>query len=338
MSHELIFLFVVIGLAFAFEFINGFHDAANSVAAIVATGVLKPFQAVLWAAIFNFLAFFIFKLHVADTMGKGLIDAHVINTYFIMSTLLGAIIFNLITWYFGLPSSSSHALIGGLVGSALIAGGTGALKILGLVKVLAFVLISPLLGFAIAWILMSFFLKVLKNPESTGTNKISKVFQLIAAAMLSLGHGGNDAQKTMGIIAILLFSAGMTGATFAVPDWVVFSCYSVMALGTLAGGWRIIHTMGKKITPLNCLGGGCSSMGAATTLFIANYFGIPMSTTHTVTGSITGVGSARGGKGTNWHVMKKIVWAWLFTIPSAALFAAFFMSLHPVFTYFFGNI
>jgi PiT family inorganic phosphate transporter len=323
-----------VGLAFVFEFINGFHDAANSIASVVATGVLKPFQAVLWAAFFNFLAFFFFKLHVADTMGTGLIDTHVINTYFIMSALLGAIIFNLITWYFGLPSSSSHALIGGLVGSALAAGGLGALKFAGLFKVLAFVIISPLLGFLIAWISMSFFLKVLKDEESAGTNKTSKIFQLVASAMLSLGHGGNDAQKTMGIIAILLFSSGLLGKDFAVPFWVVVACYLVMALGTLAGGWRIIHTMGRKITPLNCLGGGCSSMGAATTIFIANYFGIPMSTTHTVTGSISGVGSAIGGKGTNWEIMKKIAFAWIITIPSSALIAAGFMLLHPLFAHF----
>jgi PiT family inorganic phosphate transporter len=334
MSNELLFLLIVVGLAFLFEFINGFHDAANSIASVVATGVLKPFQAVLWAAFFNFLAFFVFKLSVADTMGKGLIDGNIINTYFIMSALLGAIIFNLITWYFGLPSSSSHALIGGLVGAAVAAGGLGALKYAGLLKVLAFVIISPLLGFAISWIVMSFFLKVLKDPESAGTNKTSKGFQLVAAAMLSLGHGGNDAQKTMGIIAILLFSAGLLGKDFAVPFWVVIACYLVMALGTLAGGWRIIHTMGRKITPLNCLGGGCSSMAAATTIFIANYFGIPMSTTHTVTGSISGVGSAAGGKGTNWHIMKKIFFAWAITIPCAALIAAGFMLLHPLVVHF----
>ncbi len=330
--HALTFIYIVIGIAFLFDFINGFHDASNSIATIVSTGVLKPWAAVLWAAFFNFIAFLFFHLKVANTVGVGLVSPDIINTYVIMAALIGAIVFNLITWYLGLPSSSSHALIGGLVGAALVAGGLHSLNYVGLSKVLVSIVLSPVLGFLIAWLAMSFFLKVLVKPDSAGVNRASRYFQLLASAMLSLGHGGNDAQKTMGIIAVVMFSAGMLGPTFFIPFWVVISCNLVMGLGTLCGGWRIVRTLGEKITPLNPLSGGCSSMGAALTLFIANHFGIPVSTTHTVTGAITGVGSAKGGFGTNWGILKKILWAWFFTIPCAALFAAIIEYVRPLFS------
>jgi PiT family inorganic phosphate transporter len=327
----LTFVYLVVILAFVFDFINGFHDAANSIATIVSTGVLKPWAAVIWAAFFNCIACLFFHLSVANTVGVGLISPHVVDTYVIMSALIGAITFNLFTWYFGLPSSSSHALIGGLIGAALAAGGVHSLNVLGISKVLASIFLSPLLGFLLAWLVMSFFLKLLPDHQSIRNKSIANTFQLVTSAMLSIGHGGNDAQKTMGIIAVLLFSAGLLGHTFSVPFWVVVSCNLVMGLGTLAGGWRIVHTLGKKITPLNSLGGGCSSVSAAVTLFLANHFGIPVSTTHTVTGAITGVGSARGGQGTDWTILKKIAWAWAFTIPCAGIIAFVLVFLRSVF-------
>jgi PiT family inorganic phosphate transporter len=316
----------VIAIAFLFDFINGFHDAANSIATLVATKVLKPFQAVLWAAFFNFIAFLFFHLKVAQTMGVGLIDPTLVNPTLILSALLGAISFNLTTWYFGLPSSSSHSLIGGLVGAALMKGGFAAIETSGLFKVLAFIVLSPVIGFVISIVVMQILNKLIKNPTSPRVNKWSKVFQLIASAFVSLGHGGNDAQKTMGIIAIVLFSSHLI-SSFYVPFWVVITCNLVMGLGTLAGGWRIVNTLGSKITPLTPLSGGCASTGAAVTLFFATHLGIPISTTHTITGSITGVGSAKGSKGADWTVLRRIVIAWIFTIPCAGAIAALIMAL-----------
>lgn len=326
----LTFIVFVIGLAFLFDFINGFHDAPNSIAALVATGVLKPWAAVIWAAFFNFIAFLFFHLKVANTVGAGLISPQIVEPYIIFSALTGAILFNLVTWYFGLPSSSSHALIGGLLGAALVTGGVGAVNIGGLSKVLIAIILSPLLGFSISWLIMSFFLKKIKNRRASRVQKISRLFQLIASALLSLGHGGNDAQKTMGVIAILLFAGGFVGGKFIVPFWVVISCNLVMGLGTLLGGWRIVHTLGTKITPLNPLSGGCSSSASALTLFVANCLGIPVSTTHIVTGSIAGVGSAKGNGGSNWGILKKVAWAWCLTIPCSAAIAALLICFRHV--------
>jgi PiT family inorganic phosphate transporter len=322
MTEVMWFVYVVIAIAFIFDFINGFHDAPNSIATIVATGVLKPVTAVFWAAFFNFIAFLFFHLKVADTVGAGLVDPSFVNPYMIFSALIGAITFSLFTWYFGLPSSSSHSLIGGLLGAALMKGGTAALHYAGIFKVLAFIVLSPVIGFAVAFSVMHLLSIFVKNPESARAIKYSRIFQLIASAFVSLGHGGNDAQKTMGVIAVVMFSAGMLGPTFHVPFWVVISCNLVMGLGTLFGGWRIVHTLGHKITKLTPMSGGCASTGAAVTLMVANHYGIPVSTTHTITGSIIGVGNARGGNGTNWAILKRIVTAWIFTIPCAGLIAA----------------
>lgn len=318
--ESLLYIGFIIAIAFAFDFINGFHDASNSIATIVSTGVLKPLQAVIWAAFFNFIAFLFFHLNVAATVGTGLISPHSINADVIMAALLGAISFNLLTWYFGLPSSSSHALIGGLAGAALMQTGWHSLEFSGLYKVLIAIVLSPLLGFCLSYILISIGKKIANHIHSA--NKWARRFQLVSAAMLSLGHGGNDAQKTMGIIAGLLFSAGLLGANFYVPFWVVVSCNLVIALGTLAGGWRIVNTLGKKITPLKPIGGSAAETSSAIVLFLANYLGIPISTTHTVTGSIVGIGVQAGILATNWQVVKRIILAWIFTIPFAGLFAA----------------
>lgn len=327
----LTFVYAVVALAFLFDFINGFHDAANSVATIVATGILKPWMAVLWAAFFNFIAFLFFHLTVANTIGVGLVFPEIIDTYFIMAALVSAILFNLITWYWGMPSSSSHALIGGLIGAAVVTAGVNSLNYMGLSKIVGSILLSPLLGFLMAWLSMSGLLKKRVDPNLSSHHQVSRYVQLAASAMLSLGHGGNDAQKTMGIIAVLLYSAGLLGDHFTVPFWVIILCNLVMGLGTLVGGWRIINTLGRKITYLNPVSGSCSSISAALTLFTANYYGIPVSTTHIVTGAITGVGSAIGGRGSNWTVLRKIMWTWFFTIPCAALMSALIIGLKPLF-------
>lgn len=325
MDHTTLFILFVIGIAFFFDFINGFHDAANSIATIVTTGVLTPKQAVLWAAFFNFMAFIFFNLMVAKTMGNGLIDTQLIDAHFICAALIGAIFWNLLTWYFGIPSSSSHALIGGLAGAAIIKGGVTALKLSGFMKVAVGIFVSPVLGLLLSFPLSLYFNKLIKYKSEEQLNKLFKRFQLISSAMLSLTHGGNDAQKTMGIIAILLFSVSWIEGDFHVPFWVVLSCQAVISLGTLAGGWRIVHTMGTKITELNTMKGCAAETGAALTIFAATELGIPVSTTHTVTGSIAGVGLDGGVYGTHWNVVKYIFLSWLFTIPSAALIAAAFM-------------
>lgn len=316
MTAELSFILLVIALAFAFDFINGFHDAANSIATIVATGALKPTTAVLWTAFFNFVAFLFFKLKVAATIGVGLVDPTLINTYFVFAALCGAIIWNLLTWYFGLPSSSSHALIGGLVGAAIAkATGFSALNFWVFTKVIVSIVLSPLLGFIVGLLLMKLANYATRNWTKQNLQNWFKRMQFVAAALLSLGHGGNDAQKTMGIIAVLLFSAHLLDGTFYVPLWVIISCNLVMGLGTLAGGWRIVHTLGNKITNLNPMRGSCAQTGAALTLFLATDLGIPVSTTHTITGAITGV----GGRNVQWSVVRRIVWAWVFTIPAAGI-------------------
>lgn len=327
MTSTLIFIYFVIVLAFIFDFINGFHDAANSIAIMVATKVLKPLTAVLWAAFFNFIAFLFFHLSVATTIGSGLIAPYIITPYVLFAALMGAIIWNLLTWYFGLPSSSSHGLIGGLVGAALIAGGWNVLNWHGLLPVLIAIVLSPLLGLSISWLLIKLTQFFLKDINSDKTLRWAKRAQFVAGALLSLGHGGNDAQKTMGIIAVLLFSTGLLNGHFYVPFWVIISCNFVMGLGTLIGGWRIVHTLGNKITQLTPLSGGCAATGAALTLFAATDLGIPVSTTHTVTGAILGVGSTNGWLNTHWPTIRRIMWAWILTLPAAGLVASFVMVL-----------
>ncbi len=319
--HSIYLIYFIVMLALVFDFINGFHDASNSTATIVATGVLKPIWAVAWAAFFNFIAFLFFHLNVASTIGTGLIAPEIITPLTILAALSGAIIFNLFTWYFGLPSSSSHALIGGLIGAGLTAGGWHVLEISGLSKTLLAIIISPLLGMILAIILMHILGRALRHLRRESW---ARKLQFVSAALLSLGHGGNDAQKTMGIIAAILFSVHLLHGDFYVPLWVMITCNLVMALGTFFGGWRIAHTLGKKITHLDPVSGSCAETGAALTLFIANHYGIPVSTTHTVTGAIAGVGSAHSWLGTDWKVMLRIVWAWLATIPAAAIIAAVF--------------
>lgn len=321
MMSALYFVYLVIFLAFAFDFINGFHDSANSIATIVSTGVLKPMWAVVWAAFFNFIAFLFFHLTVANTVGTGLISPAIVDTQLIFAALCGAIIWNLITWYFGLPSSSSHALVGGLVGAALVRGGWSVLEFSGLTKVLLAIVISPLLGMLLGIILIALTQTITWHWPVKKDRRWFGKLQFISAAMLSLGHGGNDAQKTMGVIAVLLFSEHLIGPVFYVPFWVIISCNLVMALGTLAGGWRIVKTLGEKITRLNTQSGFCAEGGAAITLFTANFLGIPVSTTHIITGSIAGVGLRNKLLSTQWYVIRKIVYAWILTLPAAAVIA-----------------
>lgn len=328
MVSNLSFVYFVVFLAFTFDFINGLHDAANSTATLVATRVLKPWAAVLWAAFFNGIAFLFFKLNVANTIGSGLIEPGIVTPYLLFSALFGAIGWNLITWYFGLPSSSSHALIGGLIGATLVAAGWNALNWQGLTPVLMALILSPTLGLLASMLLIKISHFLLKNTHLTAVTRWSSMTQFIACAFLSLGHGGNDAQKTMGIIAILLFSAGLAGDTFHIPFWVAISCNLVMGLGTLMGGWRIIYTMGEKITPLTPVSGSCAAMGAAITLLAANDIGVPVSTTHTVTGAIIGTGISH--RGIYWPTVYRILWSWLLTIPSAAAISAGIMRLSMV--------
>ena len=315
---------VIITIAFAllFDFLNGFHDAANSIATIVSTRVLKPHWAVLWAASFNFIAFLFFHLNVANTIGTGLIDPSIVDVNFILAALIGAITWNIMTWYFGLPSSSSHALVGGLLGTAIVKAGFSPLKFAGISKVLMFIVISPLLGFVFGLLLMFIIARIFIHFTPHRIDAWFRKLQFISSALISLGHGGNDAQKTMGIIAILLFSTGALGSHFYVPLWVIISCNFVIALGTLFGGWRIVKTMGMEITKLKPVSGFCAEAAAASTLFIATAFGIPVSTTHTITGSIVGVGSLHGHSAVRWGVARNIVWAWLLTIPAAGLVSA----------------
>ena len=319
MTLYIIFLII---LALVFDFLNGFNDSANSIATIVSTRVLSPRHAVLWAAFFNFIAFLFLGLHVANTVGKGIIDVAIIDPHVILATLVGACLWDIIAWYFGLPTSSSHALIGGMVGSALVKAGPSALVYKGIFKTIAFIFISPtvglLLGLGIGILVYRFF----KRATPLHVDHIFRKGQLVSAALFSLGHGGNDALKTMGIIAGLLFSAGLLGDTFYIPFWVVISCQAAIALGTMFGGWRIVKTMGQKIAKLKPVDGFCAESGAAVALFITTAFGIPVSTTHTITGAIMGVGSLRRMSAVRWGVAGRIVWAWILTIPCAASVAA----------------
>jgi PiT family inorganic phosphate transporter len=319
MTIEIILL---IGLALVFDFLNGFHDSANSIATIVSTRVLSPRRAVVWAASFNFLAFFFFGLHVAKTMGQGIIDISVVDKGIIFGTLLGACCWNIITWYFGLPTSSSHALIGGMIGAGLVKAGTGCLVWSGITKTVAFIFISPILGLILGLVLGMGVFWLFRKSTPIKVDHIFRKGQLLSAAFYSLGHGGNDAQKTMGIIASLLFSAGLLGDKFYVPVWVVISCYTAIAFGTMFGGWRIVKTMGQKVAKLKPVDGFCAETGAAITLFISSAFGIPVSTTHTITGSIMGVGSLRRLSAVKWGVAGKIVWAWVITIPCSGAISA----------------
>jgi PiT family inorganic phosphate transporter len=313
---------VLVAIALAFDFMNGFHDAANSIATVVSTRVLRPHYAVAWAAFFNFIAFLFFGLHVANTIGQGVIDPAIADYAVIAGALIGAILWDAITWYYGLPSSSSHALIGGLAGAAVAKGGFAAIVGTGFVTISLAIVFSPLLGFALGMLLMTVVAHLFFRTAPKQVDRWFRRLQLVSASMYSLGHGGNDAQKTMGIIAMLLFAAGMSGSTFHVPFWVVISCQIAMALGTLFGGWRIVKTMGMRITRLKPVGGFCAETGGAITLFIATGFGIPVSTTHTITGAIVGVGAVQKLSAVRWGVAQNIVWAWVLTIPCSAFLAA----------------
>lgn len=326
--HDLqIFLIGLIIVALAFDFLNGLHDAANSIATIVSTRVLPPQYAVFWAAFFNFIAFLFFGLHVAQTVGTGIVAASVVDDQVIFGALMGAIGWNLATWALGIPSSSSHALIGGLVGAGTAKGGIGAIVWEGLIKTGSAIVFSPALGFilALALVLAVSWIFVRSTPIAVDT--LFRSLQFVSASLYSLGHGGNDAQKTMGIVAVLLYTHGNLGAEFYVPFWVVLSCQAAMGLGTLFGGWRIVHTMGSKITRLTPVQGFCAETGGAITLFLATGLGVPVSTTHTITGAIIGVGAARRTSAVRWNVAKDIVIAWVITMPMAGMMAALFYFL-----------
>jgi len=315
----------LVALALAFDFMNGFHDAANSIATIVSTRVLRPHWAVLWASFFNFVAFLFFGLSVANTIGRGVIDSSLVDVYVILGALVGAIVWNVITWWYGLPSSSSHALIGGLAGSAVAKGGVGALVGSGLLKISLAIVLSPLLGFALGIALMTAVSWLFFRSPPHRVDRWFRRLQLVSASLYSLGHGGNDAQKTMGVIALILVAQGSLSPEFKatdIPFWVVLSCQAAIALGTLFGGWRIVKTMGQKITKLRPVGGFCAETGGAVTLFLATGLGIPVSTTHTITGAIIGVGSVKKLSAVRWGVAERIVWAWVLTIPCTAFVSA----------------
>ncbi|HTL12713.1 MAG TPA: inorganic phosphate transporter [Bdellovibrionota bacterium] len=322
MGHPSLYIGFIICVALVFDFINGFHDAANSIATIVSTRVLRPQFAVLWAAFFNFIAFLFFGLNVATTIGKGVINPAIADPSLILAALSGAIIWNLITWYYGIPSSSSHALIGGLVGAGVAKAGLPAIQGDGLAKIAISIVASPLLGLVVSYLLMMTVSRVFFRVSAKKMARGGRMLQFVSASLYSLGHGGNDAQKTMGIIAVLLFTSGRLGPEFHVPTWVVLACQAAMGLGTLFGGWRIVETMGMKITKLKPIGGFCAETGGASMLFLATHLGIPVSTTHTITGSIMGVGAATRASGVRWAVAERIVWAWLLTIPASAFVSA----------------
>src|ERR1700737_639226 len=312
----------LIALALFFDFLNGFHDAANSVATIVSTRELKPQYAVGWAAFFNFIAFLVFGLHVAQTLGTGIGEAEIVGARVVFGALTGAIVWNLVTWFFGIPSSSSHALIGGLLGAGIAKAGVGVVVWGGLSKTAAAIVLSPLLGLVLAMGLVLAVSWIFVKRTPFAVDRGFRIFQFISASLYSLGHGGNDAQKTMGIIAVLLYSQGQLGGEFHVPFWVVITCQAAMGLGTLAGGWRIVKTMGAKITRLTPVQGFCAETGGAITLFVATELGIPVSTPHTITGAIMGVGAARRTSAVRWNVANTIVIAWIITIPAAAAIGA----------------
>ena len=321
----------LIGIALAFDFLNGLHDAANSIATIVSTRVLKPQYAVAWAAFFNFIAFLFFGLHVAETVGKGIVEASIIDPQVIFGALMGAIAWNLITWALGIPSSSSHALIGGLLGAGTAKAGLSAVVWSGVFKTSTAIVLSPAIGLILALFLVLIISWLFRHFTPQGADRVFRKLQLVSASLYSLGHGGNDAQKTMGIIAVLLFSQGMLDGEFHVPFWVVISCQAAMGLGTLLGGWKIVHTMGSKITRLTPAQGFCAETGGAITLFLATHLGVPVSTTHTITGAIVGVGASRRLSAVRWNVASSIVVAWVVTLPAAGLIGAAFYELTRVF-------
>jgi PiT family inorganic phosphate transporter len=314
---------MLIALAVAFDFMNGFHDAANSIATVVSTGVLRPTTAVLFAAFFNLVAIFVFHLSVAATVGKGIVQPGVVDTHVVFGALIGAIAWNLVTWYYGIPSSSSHALIGGIVGAVLAKAGAGSLIGAGIWKTVLFIFVSPLLGFLLGSLMLVLVSWLFRRSTPARVDRWFRRMQLVSAGAYSLGHGGNDAQKTIGIIWMLLIATGRASATAASPPaWVIGVCYTAIAAGTMFGGWRIVKTMGQKITKLKPVGGFCAETGGAITLFLATALGIPVSTTHTITGAIVGVGSTRRASAVRWGVAGDIVWAWIFTIPASAFVAA----------------
>jgi len=315
-------IILLIGLALTFDFLNGFHDSANSIATVVSTRVLSPRYAVIWAAFFNFIAFLFLGLHVANTIGKGIIDISIVDQKVIFATLVGACAWDLITWHLGLPTSSSHALIGGMIGAALVKAGPASLVWHGIAKTIIFIFVSPVAGLVLGLGLGTAVYWMFRNSAPRKVDHIFRRGQLVSAACYSLGHGGNDAQKTMGIIAGLLFGAGLMGGKFHIPLWNVIACHAAIALGTMFGGWRIVKTMGQKVAKLRPVDGFCAESGAAIMLFVASAFGIPVSTTHTITGAIMGVGSLRRLSAVKWGVAGRIVWAWILTIPCSAVMAA----------------
>jgi len=332
---NVVYILVIIVVAFAFDFINGFHDSANSIATVVGTRVLSPVKAVFWAAFFNFSALFVVGTAVAKTLGKGMIDVNIVTPSVVMGALLGAIAWNLITWYYGIPSSSSHALLGGYAGAAVAKAGFGAIIPGGWVKTILFIFLSPLIGMALGWLLMLIVLWTFHKSSAGFADRFFRVAQLASSAVFSLSHGGNDAQKTMGIIVGLLVSSNAVFAAETgwmrhlylpnadhVPLWVELLAYTMISLGTLFGGWRIVHTMGTRITRLRPVGGFCAETGGAMSIFIATYFGIPVSTTHTITGAIVGVGATRRLSAVRWNIAGRIVWAWFLTIPAAFAISA----------------
>jgi len=312
----------LIAVALLFDFLNGLHDAANSIATIVSTRVLRPQFAVFWAAFFNFVAFMVFGLHVAQTIGTGIIDPAIVDAQVIFAALVGAIVWNIVTWALGIPSSSSHALIGGLFGAGVAKAGLSAAVWSGLSKTVIAIVLSPLVGFLLAMLLVAIVSWASVRSTPFAVDRAFRILQFASASLYSLGHGGNDAQKTMGIIAVLLYSQGQLGGEFYVPFWVVLSCQAAMAMGTLMGGWRIVRTMGLRITKLTPMQGFCAETGGAATLFIATFLGVPVSTTHTITGAIVGVGAARRLSAVRWNVASSIVYAWVITMPASAIVAA----------------
>ena len=314
---------LLVALAILFDFMNGFHDAANSIATVVSTGVLKPTQAVVFAAFFNFIAIFIFHLSVAATVGKGIVQPGVVDVHVVFGALIGAISWNVITWYYGIPSSSSHALIGGIVGAVMAKSGASVLIAGGILKIVAFIFISPLLGFLFGSLMMVAVAWIFRRARPSKIDKWFRRLQLVSAGAYSLGHGGNDAQKTIGIIWMLLIATGYSAASDTSPPlWAIVSCYVAIGMGTMFGGWRIVKTMGQKITKLKPVGGFCAETGGAMTLFIATALGVPVSTTHTITGAIVGVGSTQRASAVRWGVAGNIIWAWVLTIPASAFVAA----------------
>jgi len=318
----MLYLYFIIGLVLVFDFINGFHDSANSIATVVSTKVLSPFAAVGLAAIFNFLAFLIFPLKVATTIGKGVINADIVTLDLIAAAVISAIIWNLLTWWWGLPSSSSHTLVGGLVGAAIAGSGFGSVIYSGVIKIAVFIVIAPVLGFIVSFIISIIVLHISKKSSPSGVDKHFRRLQLLSASAFSLGHGGNDAQKSMGIIWVALIASSQATKDDPIGLWIVLCCHAAIALGTLCGGWRIVKTMGQKITKLKPFEGFCAETAGALTLFGATHFGIPVSTTHTITGSIMGAGTTKGTSAVKWGVTRKIFWAWILTIPVSAIFGA----------------